>query len=118
MAHTLDGYKIIVTGDTEDPYDPIYGLINIILGTTTIRHYAGEKSPVRRITGIMNFVEAGCGATDFEDLESGLGDSAVNYTAFDGSQGNYTVQNIRGERMFNINQTTPLYRVTIELLKA
>lgn len=118
MAHTLDGYKIIVESDTGDPYDPVYGWIDVILGTTTIRHYAGEKSPVRRIRGLMNFVEAGCNSDDYENLRDGLGASAVNYTAFDGSQGNYTVRNIRGDRVFNTNQTTPLYRVNIELVKA
>lgn len=118
VLHKLNGVLIVVEQDSGDSYDPRWGLLDVLQGTATIKHYAGKKSDTRRIVGVMNLVEAGCGANDYATLKASLGGAAVPYISDQGAQGNYIVLRMRPEELQDVGQTAPLYRVTIELLKA
>lgn len=118
VLHRLNGVKIIVEQDTGDGYDPRWGLLDILLGTTTVKHYAGEKSDKRRIVGVMCLLEAGCNVNDYANLKAGLGNAAVAYVSDQGAQGNYIVLSMKPQELHDTGQDVPVYRVTIELLKA
>jgi hypothetical protein len=118
ILHSLDGIKIIVEQDTGDNYNPKWGELEPIGATSTTLHYTGKKSPRRKIVGVMCMLEAGGGANDFANLKAGLGSSAVTYVSDQGSQGSYYVFSITPQELQDIGQDVPLYRVTIELMKA
>jgi len=111
MAWTLGGVRIYVEEDTGWLRSRRQAKIEVLDSNKTIVHDAGRPSDRREITFVM-----------FSGYENSvlplLSGSGVELVSDQGSQGNVIIM---GEpsttRLRAINYDTPVYRVTMELMK-
>lgn len=109
---SLGGIGIYVYDDTEDTAEPVYGQIQVLDATTTILHYAGAKSRVRTIKFHV-YGEANWNSL----LSAAEADSNVALVSDQGSEGNYRILSLKGDRVQAENYDDIWMDGTAELMK-
>jgi hypothetical protein len=119
MAHTLNGVTLYVTRDVH--LNPaIVAELEVLDSTSTIVQHFSKPSTRRRLTA---YVVGSTNWGNIEDLSSGS--AAVNYTSDLGSQGNYYIKTVEGDRVRGFPMgfggaasTDPVYLCNIDMIEA
>ena len=110
MSWTINGVRIYVEDDTDWQWTPRIGEINVLDSSETIVHHAGRPSYTRT----LQFVVFSGYHANILTLPSG---TAMPLVSDQGNQGDVIIKSVKAKRLLDISRVTPVYRVTMELLK-
>lgn len=110
MPWTIEGVRIYVEEDTDWICVPRIGEINVLDSTETIIHRAGRPSYTRTIQFV---VFSGYQANILPLCVA----SGITLVSDQGGQGDVWIKSAKAKRLLDTSRVTPVYRVTMELIK-
>lgn len=114
MAWTLGGQRIYTEKDTGWQTDPRLGEIDVLDSKETILHCAGRPSYRRTITFVV-FSGYHINILPLADCLVWSGGLAL--VSDQGAEGLVQIKSFKSERLFDISRTTPVFRITCELIQ-
>lgn len=111
MAWYIHGQRIYVEKDTGWQASPRRGEIDVLDSTQTLIHCAGRPSYKRTLTFVL-FSGYHANILPLADICSG-----IPLISDQGAEGDVYIMNLKADRIFDTSRTTPVFRITAELLK-